>query len=251
MSVASFRSLVFVSVFSISGGVLYAQSVSQPTQTNGVTASNTMIVSGYVPWEPIPEANIVWRKRVWREIDVKAAQNEFFNNAEDGSNSLPLFSVLLEGAKGGKMKLYDAADDRFTKQISYTELEKKAKDMVLQRKITDPTTGMEIGQCVALGKSDAMPVKYLMKEDWLFLKDKNKMVVRIVGIAPVMTVMGDAGEMTEKPLFWIYYPDNREYLSQFNSSKGSTPLTWDSVFEGRQFSSKITKTSNDKHVTPE
>ncbi len=73
------------------------------------------------------------------------------------------------------------------------------------------------------------------------------MVVRIVGIAPVIDIIGDDGVYRgSQAMFWLYYPDIRGLLAQyevFNPQNDVYRYTWDEFFESRQFSSKITKVS--------
>jgi hypothetical protein len=74
------------------------------------------------------------------------------------------------------------------------------------------------------------------------------MVVRIVGLAPVKDIIGDDGIYRgSQPMFWLYYPDIRGLLAQyevFNPQNDVFRYTWDEFFESRQFSSKITKVSS-------
>jgi hypothetical protein len=48
-------------------------------------------------------------------------------------------------------------------------------------------------------------------------------------------------------MFWLYYPDIRGLLAQYevvNPQNDIARYTWDEFFESRQFASKITKVSN-------
>ena len=74
------------------------------------------------------------------------------------------------------------------------------------------------------------------------------MVVRIIGIAPVKDVVGDDGVYRgSQAMFWLYYPDIRNLLAQYevyNPQNDISRQTWDEYFESRQFSAKIIKVSN-------
>ena len=90
--------------------------------------------------------------------------------------------------------------------------------------------------------------KFRVKEDWIFDRNEGKMVVRIVGIAPVKDVYGDNGDFRgQQAMFWLYYPDIRGVLAKyevFNPQNDVYRYTWDEFFESRQFSSRIYKVSN-------
>ena len=69
-----------------------------------------------------------------------------------------------------------------------------------------------------------------------------------MGISPLKDVTNEAGEfMYEQPLFWIRYPDCREYLARnraFIEGNDSNPMSWEDLFEQRRFSSYVWKESN-------
>ena len=194
-----------------------------------------------LPWGQIMENNILWKKRVWWEIDIKEAGNEAFQHKRDA----PDFANMLMGAIGsGTIKAYDAEDGgRFSKEFSsaqFTEL-------------------MTSGKNPANNFSPEKVIKYRFKEDWLFLEKEHKMVVRIVGIAPVMKVTNPDGTSSEQEVFWLYYPNIRNFLAQHPANTGDAirKLNWDELFESRNFKSKIVKVSetnrpwlNDKNITP-
>ncbi|MCT4561985.1 MAG: gliding motility protein GldN [Crocinitomicaceae bacterium] len=94
-------------------------------------------------------------------------------------------------------------------------------------------------------------VQYHIKEDWFIDKERGKLEVRILGIAPVVyqkeTVNGIETITGVKELFWIYFPHARFYLSNyevFNSSNDAQWMSFDDLFQKRRFSSIIYKESN-------
>ena len=194
-----------------------------------------------LPWGQITETNILWKKRVWREIDINEAGNEAFQHKPDA----PDFANMLMGAIGsGTIKAYDAEDGgRFSKEFSSAQF-------------TELMTG---GNSPANNFSPEKVIKYRFKEDWLFLEKEHKMVVRIIGIAPVMKVTNPDGTSSEQEVFWLYYPNIRNFLAQHPANTGDAikKLNWDELFESRNFKSKIVKVSetnrpwvNDKNITP-
>jgi hypothetical protein len=88
----------------------------------------------------------------------------------------------------------------------------------------------------------------VIKEDWLFTKAKGEMTVRIMGIAPAKEITDADGIKTTQPLFWIYYPDCRNFLAQFNTqfNLAGNSNNWSAYLDGRQFKSKIEKVAETK-----
>lgn len=165
-----------------------------------------------LPWDTIMERDILWKKRVWRDIDATNEVNAAF---APGANNLA--SVLLAGVLNNTVTAYDGKDDRFTQKADRREL----------TSLTTPDAG---------GKNISRVTKYKMQEDWLYVESRKKLVVRIVGLAPVVTATGASGEDAKQPLFWVYYPDAREYLSGF---KATANANWDQLFQSRNFGSTI------------
>jgi hypothetical protein len=93
-------------------------------------------------------------------------------------------------------------------------------------------------------------VKYDIKEEWFFDKERSVLDVRILGIAPVVQERDPAnGRITgkEKRLFWIYFPECRPVFSRyfvFNQKNDAMRMSFDDIFWKRQFSSYITKENN-------
>ncbi len=155
--------------------------------------------------------------------------------------------ILIDAVKRGKIKAYSAFDDRFTAILTKEQLEEQVAGKMDTNTIVDPVTGDEK---IVTTKHDFNPetiTKYRIKEDWIFDRNVGAMVVRIAGLAPVKDVYGDDGIYRgSQPMFWLYYPDIRNLLAQYevyNPQNDVYRYTWDEFFESRQFSSKITKVS--------
>jgi len=253
-----------------------------------------------IPWQLIKDENILWKKRVWREINVYERQNASLTDAPQTPRENVFGNVLLSGINAGAFQPY--ADDLFVKgQKEENEKEhwdygdtpvsdSAANPFVLSHPLTkeevkrriacDPANfstmtkcylnfyalrkndsllfpaeqaetkktkrkkrehEMEPGQEVLINDTTAVPSciypqqvsHYAIIEDWIFDKDKGKMIVHIAAIAPLVN---------SKALFWLRYPDIRRYIARYEAYNGktSTGYTFDEYFESRQFASKIT-----------
>jgi gliding motility associated protien GldN len=87
-------------------------------------------------------------------------------------------------------------------------------------------------------------IKYLLKEDWFFDKERSILDVRTIGLAPV--IYEDSSSMKEKILFWVYYPQVRDVLKNYyvydpKSTVGGN--TFDHLFMTRRFNAVVYKES--------
>jgi len=222
------RNTIFSHVTILSAAIIaiifsIAQFTSAPSfaQGNG-SEINDAVTTPAIPWEPIKEKDVLWKKRVWREID------SLQNNALVPQGNR-LINVLIEGINSGKIKAYSANDDRFSKEL----------------------TKEEFSAILASQSNIGNVNKFSIKEDWIFVKDTGKMYVRILGIAPVQEIPAATGTTpTKQPLFWIYYPKSRDFLAQHQVQgiELSATYNWDEFFESRKFSSKIVRVSNPANV---
>jgi gliding motility associated protien GldN len=221
-----------------------------PSKTNdGAYDRVSSHASVPIPWQPIRETDILWKKRVWREIDTREKQNVAFRYAGDESSGGGMFiEILVDGLKTGKIKGYKQFDDRFTAELTKQDIMESVAGKTDTTLVVDPTTNEE-KQMIVHHDFDPNGIrKYRIKEDWIFDRNQGQMVVRIVGIAPVKDVVGDDGVYRgSQAMFWLYYPDIRNLLAQYevyNPQNDIARYTWDEFFESRQFASKITKVSN-------
>jgi gliding motility associated protien GldN len=104
-------------------------------------------------------------------------------------------------------------------------------------------------------------VAYQLKENWFFDKERSVLDVRIIGIAPVVyfsekgkPVVTDqaTGSLsdkiaTQRPLFWLYYPQLRYIINNYfvyNDENDAQWMSFDDLFLKRRFNSTIIKESN-------
>jgi len=212
---------------------------------DGVVEKKSVVDKQVLAYEPVREADVMWEKRVWRVIDIREKMNQAFSYPED-----PFISILLRGIQDSSasgIKAYSAEDDKFSHRL-------KAADLDASLNTSDTISVMDVvtqemkAKIVHNEFNPEAVKRYRIKELWFFDKQASVLKVRILGIAPLMDKNDEAGNfLYEQPLFWIYYPDCREYLSRSRvvvEGNDNNPISWEDLFELRRFSSYIFKESN-------
>lgn len=210
---------------------------------------NTNILSAKVtPYANLRESDVMFSKRVWREIDLRDRMNMIF-----ASPKSRLITILTDAITAGELTAYDASStkddvngDEFTSVLTPEAAMAKFADSVLVP-IFD-TDGNQTGTVVKPGEfnPDSI-VKFRIKEDWIFDKQRSVYEPRIVGIAPMIKISAAGQSFDEQPAFWIYFPEVRHLLvtkAVVNRGNDATGLSYDDVFMKRIFASYIVKESN-------
>ncbi|WP_353480939.1 gliding motility protein GldN [Haliscomenobacter sp.] len=218
-----------------------------PNPIDDVVESSITAKKRVLPYDQPREADIFWKKRIWRIIDVREKMNLPFAYPKR-----PFVTILLEAINNKEKPLRIFQDEEFK-----TRLDTSAVNGLLYKidtvLITDPVTYEQKQQIIKSEVNITEDVQRIrVKEIWFFDKESSTMQVRILGIAPVLPVKTSTGDKVgENVLFWIYYPDARETLARekiFNEANDGAPMTWEDVFEMRYFSSYIYKASNVKDL---
>jgi len=199
------------------------------------------------PWQPIREADVLWKKRVWMEIDTRQKQNFAFRYAGDEESGGGMYiEILIDAVKNGKITAFK--DDRFTIQMDADEVMKTLApppDTTYRERVDG---SMEM----IIVKKDWNPeniTKYRFKEDVIFDKNIGRMVHRIIGISPYLDIPNEDGSYRgSTPLFWLHYEDLRPInvkYEVYNPENDVFRITWDDFFEKRHFASYVLKSSFD------
>lgn len=215
---------------------LYSLIVSQ-TPLNDIVSRRMLTERPVLKYPPIREADIFWEKRISRLIDVRQKQNLAFMYP-----AAPFFEILKAGAETGEVKLY--SDAQFETELSSLEgiffeidtIHTLDDDYVENISVVKNEVGFEQIQ------------KFRLTELWYFDEASSSMRVQIIGIAPIKTRLDDLGNaLYDQPLFWIHFPSARSYLATqlvANDFNDAAMISWDDLFQMRQFASHITKQSN-------
>jgi gliding motility associated protien GldN len=200
-----------------------------------------------IPYVPLREADVIWSRRIWREINMKEKMNQPFYFPETPQGTWKSFmQIVLDNLKEGTITAYE--DDKFILPRNYNEIMKQSEKTIkktLLREGTDveyDTTYTESFQSTAV-------TKLKIKEQWVFDRQRSVLEVRILGICPVKESYTDQGEYRgDMDMFWIYFPECRNIFAkveQFNLKNGDAGrLSYDDVFMKRMFSSFIFKEEN-------
>jgi len=211
----------------------------------------TNILSAKVtPYPNLREADVLFAKRVWREIDLREKMNQYM-----GSPKARLIDILMEAVTAGELTAYDPTPtkedpngDTFSKPLTPTQARNKMADSVVVDKFD--ATGNKVGSSIQAGEfnPDSI-VKFRVKEDWVFDKQRSIFEPRIIGIAPLIKPHAAGVDMDYIPAFWIYFPEARQVLATkeaVSRNNDATGLSYDDIFMKRLFTSYIVKVSNDK-----
>jgi gliding motility associated protien GldN len=86
-------------------------------------------------------------------------------------------------------------------------------------------------------------VKYILKEDWFFDKERSVLDVRTIGLGVVVKVHPDS---TERIAFWTYFPQVRDVLKNYYVYDAKSTVggnTFDHLFMTRRFNAVVYKES--------
>ena len=209
----------------------------------------TNILSAKVsPYASLRESDVMFRKRVWREIDLREKVNMIF-----ASPKSRLITILTDAIQAGELTAYDASStkddvngDEFSVVLKPEEAMSKFADSVLVP-IFD-NDGNQTGTVVKPGEFNPDSIiKFRIKEDWIFDKQRSVFEPRIIGIAPMIKISAAGQSFDEQPAFWIYFPEARHLLvtrAVVNRNNDATGLSYDDIFMKRVFASYIVKESN-------
>jgi len=197
-----------------------------------------------IAYDHLREADIKWKKRVWRVIDFQEKINLPFAHPKMG-----LVNIIHEAAKKGEIEVYAASEagEVFKEPMNVQDVAQIGASIDTVTRINFET-GLE-EKAIANNTFNPETVKKIrLKEDWLFDIETSTMLVRILGISLIREKQSESGEITlDIPMYWVYYPDVRKLLATnqvFNIKNDANTTSWEDIFEMRYFNSYIMKESN-------
>jgi gliding motility associated protien GldN len=240
-----------IAVIKSSGNGLF-DSTKMSLRNDGAVEKNLVRERIPLPYEDLREDDAVFMVRVWREIDAREKLNLGFRYAAVEDNGSQRFiSILLKAIKDGDVTAFRGDDDRFTTPITADDAINAFGGGFDTSKVYDDDGNIKGYQVRAKATDPDSIYKFRLKEEWIFDKESSRLFVRIIGIAPVIPYKLSTGDIvpnSERPVWWVYYPDLRPTLSKYyvyNPKNTADQMTWEELFEGRMFSSYIIKSTLD------
>ena len=210
----------------------------------------------------IDDRDVLWAKTIWEIINLNERINfpYYYPTIDNGflsESRKSLFRVLYDNIEAGKItEIYSSSYFNDNEKLTFDDLGEKLQMRNLS------TMGIEksnAGEEVTDDDYDTYTIQsdkieqYLIKGTWYFNKRLGELKYRLLGIAPVAPDVSTLSQGPEAmkdalvPLFWVWFPDARESLSNskvFNTKNSSQPITFDHMLNSRRFNATIYKEEN-------
>ena len=224
-----------------------------PNVLDGAYVKETNLTKRVIPYPHLREADVMYKRRIWQEMDLRQKFNHpFYFPLDPIQDRQNLFDVIRDALLvEGSLVAYSAGplgeDDEFTFPLSADSIRKILNPVTLVKQYDD--YGEVIGTVPQTNELASDKVtRYRLKEDWIWDRQRSERYVRILGIAPMMEDFDvDGNSIGFRPLFWLYYPEcryvfaNSEVYNMFNDAQRRT---YEDLFQKRYFSSYIVKEDN-------
>jgi gliding motility associated protien GldN len=206
-----------------------------------------------VPYPHLRQADVMWERRIWQYIDLRQKMNQsLYLPIDEIQNRKSLFDVMRTAIlEDFSLTAYGLGptqeDDEFRYPLTAEDVDSLLNPVRLRYVENLDTGEKEPVESKEPYASDDV-VAYKIKEVWVFDKQRSERYVRILGIAPVVLLTNDEGEVKgKKDLFWLYFPECRYVFANnevYNLHNESQRMTFDDLFQKRIFSGYIIKEDN-------
>lgn len=140
----NFRLTLILSGFSLLGFNVFSQvpdnimtesgTILREAPLDDITGTSIKQTRKLLPYEPLRESDVFWKKRVWRVIDVREKMNQPF-----AYPARPLFQIFIDAIKNEERPLRVFSDEEFKQEMSQEQIDKQLfkEDTIL---VPDPVT---------------------------------------------------------------------------------------------------------------
>lgn len=192
------KKLIFSVTAILLSAALFAQQENLSNSTKPIHAEEPP-VDGYVaktdienrkviPYAIVRQTDIAYSKRVWREIDLREKLNKAF-----ASPKSRLIDIIIQAIMKGELTAYDPTPaendpngDSFKNVLPSDQVMARfGGDSVLVEEYNENNEVIS-SHYEARAFSGENVIKFRIKEDWIFDKQRSVFEPRIVGIAPLI-----------------------------------------------------------------
>lgn len=222
---------------------------AQTTTLNGKGSERIQI-----PYPYQREADVLWSKKVWRNIDLTEKINAplRYPLMNESIERRSFITIVMNAIKDGRLLPYRTDDDEFTYPLTTSEVARIGSGDTMRIAMVDPNPPyIERDTSIVREFNYDDVVMLRLKEVCFFDKQRSATEVRIIGVCLIAQARDAEGNLIEggqkKPLFWLYFPELRSVLIKekvFNRFNSTQQLTFDDLFMKRMFSSYIMKEDN-------
>ncbi len=224
------------------GLILALPSTAQPPQdrpNDTFYERKSMMENRPIELPHVREADILWSKRIWQNIDVRLKINQpLYFPQEPIGDFKSLMKVLEDALRAGEIHAYDVDDEYFRGDpLDPNDLFER-----LSRTETFEEDGQEVA--VVIPFNPAQILRFRIREEWFIDKRRGRMDVRIVGLSPAREVIDNiTGEsLGWEPLFWLPFAEIREVLANapvYTRHNDRQSISFDDYFIRRFFDATI------------
>lgn len=222
---------------------------------DGAYVPETNRTKRVIPYPHLREADVMYKRRVWQEIDLRQKFNHpFYFPLDQIRDRKNLFDVIMFGIETeGSLTPYYAGplgeQDEFKEELvlgseKWQKTIGKMEYVAQTDEYGEKTGGMD--STYVRVKAEEI-TRYRIKEDWIWDRQRSERYVRIIGIAPMQEKFKDGVSIGFKPMFWLYYPEARYAFANhevYNTFNDAQRRTFEDLFQKRYFSSYIVKEDN-------
>ena len=221
---------------------------------DGAYVKESNITKRVVPYPALREADVMYTQRIWQEMDLREKINHpYYYPVKPIADRKNLFDVLRTALLvEGSLVAYGTGpagdDDEFRYPLSPNQVDSLLNPTVRFEKY-DLATNERLPDSIGTVTLESSAItRYLIKEDWIWDRQRGERYVRIIGIAPRIEEFDEDGiSKGFKTLFWLYSPESRYVLANADASNPMNDAqrrTYEDLFQKRFFSSFIIKESN-------
>ena len=198
--------------------------------------------------------NILWKKTVWRMIDMREQINfPLYYPLKEVNGRINLFLTMFNLLKEGKVNAYeyDEKKEDFSdgNKLSFSEvMEKTGIDGMFELKIDN--NGDSIYTINEVDIPNEQILKFYLKEVWYYDAMESCMKFKIEAIAPQRYYEDESlgGQIQKSILFWVPFDQLRPYLAKqpvvINNMNSTAFISYDDLFQKRRFNGYIYKEDN-------